>query len=204
MLTPEAAWQLIEGEHRRLEDVEVPCRDGVWRILTRDLPATVDMPQADVSAMDGYAVAGEVAAGVFLEVVGTAAAGSPADFAVAPGKAAKIMTGAVVPRGADRVVPVEHTDAGDERVVLHQAPEVGDHIRRLGEVVRRNEPLLTAGSLLTPGAISLLASHGYTSVPVVRRPRVAVRSSVLGRSASSPLEPREWPRGSSGRALPLS
>ncbi len=177
MLTPEDAWKLIEDELEPLAPTQTPCREAVGRILAADLTATVDMPPADVSAMDGYICRGDVAAGTCLPVVATVAAGKTLDLRLEAGEAAKIMTGAVVPPGGDRVIPVEETDGGDHRVVLSAAPEQGAHIRRGGEVARAGEPLLAGGSLLTPGAVSPLASHGYASVPVIAAPDVAVMTT---------------------------
>lgn len=174
MLTPEAAWDAIAARIETLPAESTPRRSAAGRILAQPLAATVDMPQADVSAMDGYVTRGEVEAGVTLPLCGTAAAGNPPDFEVARGQAAKIMTGAVVPTGADRVIPVEQTDGGDREVVFHAAPKAGAHIRRQGEVVRTGAPLLDRGTLLTPGAVSLLASQGYREVPAYRLPSVAV------------------------------
>lgn len=178
MPSPEDAWQAIEDDLASTpspEVVEVAREDAVDRVLARDLPATVDMPPADVSAMDGYVLAGPCASGGTLPVTGTVAAGRPATFELAAGQAAKIMTGAVVPAGGDRVVPVEETrsDAADQVTILRE-PSPGAHIRRLGEVVRRGDPLLSEGAFLTPAAISFLASHGHGSIPVYRRPEVAV------------------------------
>ncbi|MCP3959743.1 MAG: molybdopterin molybdotransferase MoeA [bacterium] len=177
MLTPEAAWDEIERHLQPLAPRPTPRLEAAGRVLAEAASATVDMPQADVSAMDGYVVNGKAAAGDSLPVVATAAAGAPLELELAPGDAAKIMTGAVVPPGGDRVIPVEVTDGGDERVVLHAAPRAGAHIRRGGEVVRRGAPLLPPGSLLTAGAISLLASHGYASVPAHPAPDVAVMTT---------------------------
>jgi molybdenum cofactor synthesis domain-containing protein len=87
---------------------------------------------------------------------------------------ARIMTGAPLPQGADRVVPVEATDGGREEVTFQAAAGPGAHIRRRGEILRAGEPLLPAGSRLTPGALSLLATHGHAEVPVHRAPSVAV------------------------------
>lgn len=177
MLTPEGAWSAIESQLEPLP-IELASRlRAAGRTLASSLTATVDMPQADVSAMDGYVCRGEVAAGETLPVVATAAAGAPLDIKLQPGTAAKIMTGAVVPRGGDRVIPVELTDAGDEAVVFHRAPEPGAHIRRQGEVVNEGRELMPAGSLLTPGAISLLASHGFDEVWVHSVPTVAVMTT---------------------------
>ncbi len=177
MLTPEGAWSAIEGRLEKLPIEETPRSEATGRALARSLHATVDMPQADVSAMDGYIFAGEVPAGEPLPVVATAAAGSPLDLHLKAGIAAKIMTGAVVPPGGDRVIPVEATDGGNETVVLAQVPDPGAHIRRQGEVIRSGDPLMLSGSLLTPGAISLLASHGFRTVPTHALPKVAVMTT---------------------------
>lgn len=173
MLTPEQAWEAIEATGLAALPAETLSRpDALFRVLAADLPATVDQPMADVSAMDGYALAGDAAAGAVLPVVGVAAAGRPADGRLLPGQAIKIMTGAVVPAGADRVVVVEATDGGQHAVRLDAVPGAGENIRRQGEIVRRGEPLLRAGTLLTPGALSLAAGHGHGQVPVHRAPRV--------------------------------
>ena len=174
MLRPEDAWEKIASRLVPLPPIRRPRLDALGAVLAEDLVATVDQPQADVSAMDGYALAGEVAAEVDIEIVGRSVAGAPPDFDVPPGAAAKIMTGAVLPRGADRVVPVELSDGGDHAARFARITEPGAHIRRRGEVVRRGEPLLSIGTRLTPGAISLLASHGYGEVVVHPEPTVAV------------------------------
>lgn len=177
MIDPHEAWSLIEQYLRPLGSETLERRLATGRVLANDLEATVDMPPADVSAMDGYALAGAAAPGDCWPVVAVAAAGAPVETTLEPGQTAKIMTGAVVPRGADRVVPVELTDGGSEQVTFERTTEEGAHIRRGGEVVRRGDALLAEGTLLGPGAISLLASHGIGSLPVYRAPRVAVLST---------------------------
>lgn len=177
MLTPEAAWRLIAAEIEPLPPRETTRAEAAGRVLAASLTATVDQPPADVSAMDGYAVHGDVAVGEPIPVRGTVAAGRPPALELAAGEAAKIMTGAVVPPGGDRVIPVEQTDGGDEQVRFRIAPEAGAHIRRGGEVIRAGGPLLERGTLLTPGAISALASHGYGTVSVVPAPTVAVMTT---------------------------
>jgi molybdopterin molybdotransferase len=79
-----------------------------------------------------------------------------------------------VPENADRVVPIEETDGGVDRVVVSSDPGLGRHIRRQGEVLRSGRPLLERGALLTPGALGLLATHGFAKVPVVSEPSVAI------------------------------
>ena len=175
MLRPEAAWDRIEAEGLApLPGQKVLLPRALWRVLAEDLAATVDQPMADVSAMDGYALATGAEPGAVLPVVGVSAAGRPAEVELEPGEAIKIMTGAVLPKGADRVVIVEATDGGQREVKLTAAPAAGENIRRQGEIVRRGEILLPAGSLLTPGAISLAAGHGHREMTVHRPPRVAM------------------------------
>jgi molybdopterin molybdotransferase len=171
---PDEAWRRIAERVRPLPEERVERRGSGGRILTRALAATVDVPAAEVSAMDGYAAAGEVRTAEPIPVAGTIAAGDPPGFALLPGTVARIMTGAPVPAGADRVIPVEKTDGGRERVTFETAGKPGEHLRRRGEILKAGDPLLPAGSRLTPGALALLATHGYGAVPVHRAPSVAV------------------------------
>lgn len=143
-------------------------------MLVEPVLATVDVPAHDVSAMDGFAVAGAVSAGARLPVGGTVAAGDAPGAPLEPGVVLRIMTGAAIPFGADRIVPIEQTEPHGEDVEILAPPAAGAHIRRRGEVVHDGEPLLPAGAVLGPGALGLLATHGYREVTVHRRPRVAV------------------------------
>jgi molybdopterin molybdotransferase len=174
MLTPEQAWTRLAPLLAPLPPERMPRRAALGRVLAEPLVATLDVPASDVSAMDGYAIAGEVATGRPFPVVGTVAAGDPPGLALGPGRAARIMTGAPVPEGADRVIPVEWTDGGDREVTFARAAEPGAHVRRRGEILRAGEPLFAPGALLTPGALALLATHGVEEVAVHRAPRVAV------------------------------
>lgn len=174
-LHPDEAWRRIESALRPLPAEETPRRQAAGRILARDLSATVDVPAADVSAMDGYALAGLVPSGESRPVVTTIVAGDAPGFELVPPAVARIMTGAPVPRGADRVVPVEASDSPSrETVTFRSEVPAGEHIRHRGEILRIGDPLLPAGALLTPGALGLLATHGYSRVPVHRAPTVAV------------------------------
>lgn len=180
MLSPEDAWNLIDERLPERADClarqeTVTRADAVGRVLATPVRAMVDVPMADVSAMDGYALAGRLEGGA-AGVVGTVPAGRPPDFELREGQAAKIMTGAVVPAGADRVVPVEQTHRADAgaRVVVDRDVDAGAHIRLRGEVEAVGDELIASGSLLTAGAVSTLASHGIAEVDVVRAPTVAV------------------------------
>ncbi len=171
--SPEEAWERIAARIEPLPIQSVPRRKAGGRVLATDLEATTDVPAHDVSAMDGYAVDRAVSVGQRLPVDDTIAAGDTPGREPSPGTAARIMTGAPVPSSTFGVVPVEHTDGGDETVLIHAAVPEGAHIRRRGEVVRAGQRLLPAGCLLTPGAQSLLATHGHERVPIHRPPSVA-------------------------------
>lgn len=174
MIGPDTAWERLEPHLSPLAEELRAADRAVGRALTRPLVATLDVPGTDVSAMDGYALAGEVEPGATLEVTGTVAAGDPPGARLETGRAMRIMTGASVPRGADRVVPVEATDGGEERVRVDAPPPAGANVRRAGEIVREGDEILAAGRLLTPGALSLVAAHGHLRLPVRRAPRVAL------------------------------
>ncbi len=152
----------------------VALADAAGRVLAEEVRAGVDVPFADVSAMDGYALAGEATEGARLPVLGRVAAGEVAAIALPAGAAMRIMTGAPLPLGADRVVPVEETDGGREEVLVQVPPPAGAHVRRRGEIHREGDALLAAGDRLTPGALSLLAAHGACKVSVHARPRLAL------------------------------
>lgn len=177
MIHPDEAWRRIAARLAPLPPETLPRRQALGRVLAQSLAATVDVPPSDVSAMDGYALAGPVPVGERRPVAGTVAAGDPPGFELRPPAVARIMTGAPVPLGADRIVPVEQSDPGDpglEAVTFRIEAREGDHIRRRGEVLRTGAPMLPAGTLLTPEALSLIATHGCRELPVHRAPTVTV------------------------------
>ena len=145
--------------------------------------APVSLPGFDNSAMDGYAVRFDDVAGaapetpVTLPVVGEIGAGQARLRALGPGAAAKIMTGAPVPAGADAVVPYEWTDRGADSVRIEQAPELRQHIRAAGDDVAEGDLLVREGDLLGPRRLGLLASVGRASVLARPRPRVVILST---------------------------
>ncbi len=177
MISPDEAWNRIDCELRARTPgtIVLPRREAAGRILSEPLTARVDVPAADVSAMDGYALSGEVpSVGEPVPVLGAIRAGDPPGRSLPAGAAVRIMTGAPVPLGADRILPIEQTDGGRERVVFRASPSVGDHVRRRGEILRSGDPMLDTGTSLSPAALALLATHGYIEVPVVRPPSVAI------------------------------
>ncbi|MFG6440305.1 gephyrin-like molybdotransferase Glp [Roseateles sp. LKC17W] len=145
------------------------------RVLAADLVSPVDVPPADNSAMDGYALRA-ADAGALLPVTQRIPAGSvPAPLAA--GEAARIFTGAQVPAGADTVVMQEHTELVDGQMRVTQPVTAGAHVRRRGEDVRAGAVVLPAGTRLDAVSLGLAATAGAAQLAVTRRPRVAVFST---------------------------
>lgn len=174
MIAPEAAWERLLPHLQPLAPRRLPLASAAGRVLAEVVAARADVPFADVTAVDGYALAGEVAPGARLPVAGMVAAGDAPGRRLLPGTALRVMTGAPVPEGADRVAPVEDTDRGREVVTFARPAAPGAHVRRRGEIHRRGDALLGPGDLLTPGACGLLATHGALHPLVHPPPRVAL------------------------------
>jgi molybdopterin molybdotransferase len=176
VITPEEAWRRIEPHLKTARTASSSRREALGAVLARPVAATCDQPASDVSALDGYAYAGDLPAGSALPVAGVVAAGDPPGARLEPGSALQIWTGAPIPQGADRVVGVEETEreAGTGRVLLSRPAAAGNAIRARAEIAAAGSPILAAGSRLGPAALSLLASHGVDEVEIVRPPRVAV------------------------------
>ncbi|PSL04604.1 molybdopterin molybdochelatase [Haloactinopolyspora alba] len=173
----------ILGAVRPLGELDFQLIDAHGCVLTEDVVAPWNLPQFDNTAMDGYAVRAEDVADaseeqpVELPVVADIPAGDTEINAIGPGLAARIMTGAPVPPGADAIVPVEQTDAGTARVGIRAAAKVGAHIRRAGGDVVSGDVVLGAGTYLGAAQIGLLAAVGRDRVVIRPRPRVVVIST---------------------------
>lgn len=171
-----------------LPPVELPLLETLGLTLAEAVVAPHDVPPFRNSAMDGYAVRAADIAGAGRErparlaVIANIAAGHPGEATVGPGQAARIMTGAVMPAGADTVVRFEETDQGRSdptgaTVEIRRAIEAGQNVRDPGEDMRAGEVVLAAGAPLRAAEIGLLASLGRPRVAVHRRPRVAILST---------------------------
>lgn len=164
----------------RPEPIQLRTQDALGLVTMDDLDAAEPLPSFANSAMDGYAVrAADVATAsgdtpVTVHVVGEAAAGTAVPPTVGAGQAARIMTGAPLPPGADAVVPVELTSGTGVEVGIHVAPSAGQHVRRVGEDVQPGDRLVDARTQLTPAHIGLLTAAGITEVTVLPSPRVVV------------------------------
>ena len=157
----------------------VPIRSALGRVLQQDIVAPFDVPAHDNSAMDGFAArAADLSAEENrLDLVGTAYAGGAFSGLVGPGQAVRIMTGAVMPRGADTVVMQESARVEGQRVVLPAVGKPGQNVRRAGEDLAAGRPALLAGRRVGPAELGLLASLGLAEVAVYRRPRIAFFST---------------------------
>ncbi len=159
-----------------LEAEAVSVARAAGRVLTHGVDAQHPYPNADLSAMDGYAVRSEDISEpeVAVEAVGESRAGAPWTGSLGRGQAVRIFTGAIVPDSADAVVIQEDTRASGDRIEILETPRLGANIRRLGEGHRPGDRLLEAGAVVGPAAVGLLISDGHAQVQVHARPRVAI------------------------------
>lgn len=186
MSLDEALARLVDvaGSRRIVESQSLPTASALGRVLAAPVVSSLDVPPADNSSMDGYALRfADLAPAAPLPVSQRIAAGA-VGTALEPGTVARIFTGAPIPPGADTVVMQEHceplaTDAPEERarIRITGTVEQGQWVRRRGEDVQRGSMVLAAGTRLTPQALGLAASVGAATLQVVRRPRVALFST---------------------------
>jgi molybdopterin molybdotransferase len=180
----EALAQVL-AQVRTLGFEDVPVAAATGRVLAQDARALVDLPPFASSAMDGYAVRAADTPGR-LAVRGQSAAGSPYEEELRPGEAVVISTGAVVPEGADAVVPVEVAEREDDTVRV-EGVRPGAHVRPRGGDARSGEVIGSAGHALRPTQVGALAAVGLGTVVCARRPRVAVLAT--GSELRAPGEP---------------
>jgi molybdenum cofactor synthesis domain-containing protein len=167
---------------RRLPAVRMRADDAAGLVVAEPVRADEPVPPFDNTAMDGFAVRAADTAGapVELDVVATLAAGAdPAGVRIGEGQAVRIMTGAAIPDGADAIVMVESTASldGGDRVRIDEAASAGDHLRRAGDDIQKDDVVIDTGTVLTPVHLGVLASVGVLDVSVVRRARVGVLST---------------------------
>ncbi len=189
LLTLDEALARLLGAVQPLAGHEtVSTFDAVGRVLASEVRSLVDVPSADNSAMDGYAMRSVdvPAAGALLPVSQRIPAGV-VGAALQPGTAARIFTGALLPEGADAVVMQEQCEALDGAVRVNTVPLTGQSVRRRGEDLSRDAIALPRGTRLTPQALGLAATAGAATLAVTRRPRVALFST--GDELAMPGEP---------------
>jgi molybdenum cofactor synthesis domain-containing protein len=163
-----------------LQPRAIAIGDALGCVTSTAVAALDPVPAFANTAMDGFAVRADdtAAAPVTLEVVATIAAGATGEgVVVGAGQAARIMTGAPIPAGADAVVMVELTSPDGDRVVVQQPVPAGNHIRHPGEDIDAGAEVFAAGTLLGPGHLGVLANLDLRKVPVFPRARVGVLST---------------------------
>ncbi|CAN5645630.1 molybdopterin molybdotransferase MoeA [soil metagenome] len=179
MLSVAEARERVLARFEALPPVEVPVSGAAGLVVAEDLTAPHSLPRFDTSAMDGYALRAEDAASaspapVSLRIVGEVRAGDPGALVVEPGTAARIMTGAPLPPGADAIVPVEETEEVGGQVLLQTTVPAGRHVRPAGDDIRTGQTVIPAGLELGAGELAVAASLGLSPLKVRRGPRVAV------------------------------
>jgi molybdopterin molybdotransferase len=190
MISVDEAVDRVTRSFASLPSENVPIREAHGRVLAADAVARMDQPPAPLSAMDGYAVRAEEAAiGATLAIVGEAPAGHPYAGRVGSGEAVRIFTGGVVPEGADAVVIQEDTSVAGGRVAIKETPREGENVRPRGLDFRAGENLIRRGKRLSARDVALLAAADLASVPVTRKPRVAIVAT--GDELSLPGEARK-------------
>jgi molybdopterin molybdotransferase len=178
----EALEQILSGI-RPLAVERVPLRASLGRVLATDVRSPIEHPPWDNSSMDGYAVRGDDVASaspaspVRLRVLETVRAGQRPTRALEANSAIRVMTGAPVPDGADTVIRVEDTDAGVDVVEIRDARDLRRNVRPRGEDLRAGAVAVSAGTAIEAAQLGVLASVGAATVPVHRRPRVAVMAT---------------------------
>ena len=177
MITVDDALAHLMSLTSPLDSEEVPLIEAAGRVLAKDVTAKRDQPPFAASAMDGYAMrADEVEQHSILKVIGEAAAGHRFDGTVKPGQAVRIFTGAPVPTGADFVVIQEDVTRSGDLITIANAPSDNSNIRPSGSDFTVGDTV-TAPRILSPSDIALLASMNIATVPVTRRPQVALIST---------------------------
>jgi molybdopterin molybdotransferase len=180
LLTVAQARDRILSRITVLDAQDTPLMEARGRVLADDVRSDRDVPPFTNSAMDGYAVravdtrSASAVAPVRLQILGEIRAGVAPPTSVRPSTALRIMTGAVMPEGADAVVRVEDTVERDGRVEIRVSVEPDTSVRHAGSDIRRGDKVAERGRIVTPGLIGVLASTGRTTIRTIRRPRVTV------------------------------
>jgi molybdopterin molybdotransferase len=171
-----------------LESEQIELEDALCRVLAEDVVSNISVPPNDNSAMDGYAMCYEsLIDNNQLTLVGTALAGTPFKQKVLAGQCIRIMTGAVIPQGADSVVMQENTDVKDDLVIFKQIPECGNSVRKAGEDIQQGSVVASKGTKLTPAYLALIASVGVAEVSVIRLTKVGLIAT--GDELTAPGQP---------------
>lgn len=187
MVSVDEAHRLIMAYVAPLAIEEVDALSAEGRVLAEQLHSPEAMPDVPKSAMDGYAL--RAADGVAVRrVVAELTAGNAPGLVIGPGEAARIMTGAPMPAGADAMIPVEQTEEQGGVLRIARALSPGDFVHTVGQDIADGALVLSPGAVLAAADVGLLATLGFTRVRVYRRPRVAVLAT--GDEIVEPAAPR--------------
>lgn len=193
MISFEKAFSIVMAAEKKIGTETVPFSRSLGRVLASDALSDIDMPSFHRSSMDGFAVR-KSDMHLDLEVIETIPAGKSPQKKTGKGQCSRIMTGAMVPEGADCVVIVEDTETLPSGLIRIMNPLSKDNISFRGEDVKKGDVVLRQGRMIKPEDIAVLASTGNTSVIVSRMPEVAVIST-----GSELIEPYATPVGSQVR-----
>ena len=180
MISVEKALSTILARFRPLSLEKIKILDALNRVTSEDVYAPRNIPPADNSAMDGYAVRcldtkdATKRNPVILKIIEDIPAGKVPRKKLKKGMTARIMTGAIIPEGADAVIRQEDTKKNGQTIFIFTYVKKGQDIRLAGENVKKGELVIPKGTVIKPALIGMLASLGYASVNVYRRPRVAI------------------------------
>jgi len=180
MTSADQALEIVLANVAVLGVERVPILEALSRVLAEEIRSPRDIPGFDNSAMDGYAVrAADVASAsesnpIRLRVIETVAAGAMPKLTLEPGQATRTMTGAPIAPGADAIIQVERTRTAEPFAEILASAERGAFVRPHGEDLKRDELVMSAGKVLAPSDLGMLASLNRSMVDVFRRPRVAV------------------------------
>lgn len=187
MIKLEKALNIVMNSAITLEEESVPLQEACGRVLYSDVSSDIDMPPFNKSAMDGYACRSEDIDRP-LKVIETIPAGYTPQKTVGDGECSKIMTGGIVPEGADCVVMVEHTEIKDDLVIVNKKSS-NRNICYKAEDIHKGDGVLQKGTLLTPAEIAVLSSVGCDPVPVSRKPVLGIIAT-----GSELVEPSQKPQ----------
>jgi molybdopterin molybdotransferase len=203
LLSVSEARERILKHFSPLDSQEVSLENALGRVLFENISASIDLPTFSNSGMDGFAVrAADISQAatllpVELTVVMDIPAGAAPKQVLGAGEAARIMTGAMLPEGADCIIPLENTDREGQSsaylgqpIKIFRTAHIGEYVRTKGQDMSKGQLVLERGRRLEPQDIGLLATLGIVKVKVIRRPRVAILSSgdeII--SPDAPLEP---------------
>jgi len=168
----------------RMGKETIPVQAATGRVLAEDIVADVNLPDFPRAIMDGFAIRAASTFGAsdgnpaYINVPRTVAMGEIPSFSIGPGEAAKISTGGMLPKGADSVVMVEHTDAIDETTIeVYKSVAPGQNMVAVGEDIQKDQTVLSCGQRLRPQETGLLAAFGRQSILVFKQPVIGILST---------------------------